>query len=127
MLAPCRTISSRTDSGWEANGSRSHLSNTSEKHSQNTEQTIQTKIFETPEPNTYDNPLGLQDLPRSVSDAHVDPMKESVQTTKETWKVQQLNSHKTWQTALIISWTEWSETENVDFKGVQPVAPPKQS
>ena len=38
----------------------------------------------TPEPNTYDNPLGLQDLPRSKSDAHVDPTKESVQTTKET-------------------------------------------
>ena len=60
------------------------LSNTSEKHPQNTRQTIQTKIFETPEPNTYDNPLGLQDLPRSESDAHVDPTKESVQTTKET-------------------------------------------
>ena len=42
-----------------------YCSNTSEKHPPNTEQTIQTKIFETPEPNTYDNPLGLQDLPRS--------------------------------------------------------------
>ena len=78
---PCRTTVSQTDclrSKWES----LHLSNTSEKHPPNTEQTIQTKIFETPaEPNTYDNPLGLQDLPRSEWDAHVDPTKESVQTT----------------------------------------------
>ena len=84
MLASCRTNSSQTD--WEANGSRSHLSNTSKKHPQNTEQTIQTKIFKTPEPNTYDNPLGLQDLPRSEWDTHIDPTKESVQTTNETLK-----------------------------------------
>ena len=70
MSALCCTNLSRTD--WEANGSPPHLSNTSEKHPQNTEQTIKTKIFETPaEPNTYDNLLGLQDLPRSKSDAHI--------------------------------------------------------
>ena len=34
--------------------------------------------------NAYDNSLGLQDLPRSKSDAHIDPTKESVQMTKET-------------------------------------------
>ena len=124
MSALCRTNSSRTD--WEANGSRSYLSNTSEKHPQNTEQTIQTKIFETPEPNTYDNLLGLQDLPRSKWDAHVDPTKESVQTTKETWKSPAIEQPQN----LIDrshNFVDRSETDTVDFKGVQPVAPPEKS
>ena len=42
-------------------------------------------------------------------DAHVETMKESVQMTKETWKVQQLNGQNSQQIGLIISLSDESE------------------
>ena len=53
----------------------------------------------------------LHDLRSKIeSDAHVEPTKELVQVTNETWKVQQLNCQNLQQTDLMILLSNESET-----------------